>query len=325
MSDWEILTHDAGARFDSGAGLFEVIGREAAACLNRMVTADLSTLQQGEGRSSLLLNDEGAIIARLMLHRFSDRFLIRTAAGSRALVWSQLLSHKRGQVRLRDISQETVRLQVIGPGSAARLEGWISPLPASTGGIVPARAGHLELLLASSEAGRPPGFDLYTRTRDAGALLEVVQTTGIVYLPESESWEVLRIEWGEVEVGREIAPDDTPVEAGLLDLVVEGKGAPFPGEMAVNARRRSGARRRLVSLRVKGSQLPQLGMSLQYQGREVGEIRAATHSPGFGVIAIGAITPPIGTPGTGVMICSQDRQFEAVVDHWPLAAAGQKS
>ncbi len=314
---YEALRTGTASRVVTGAGQFEAVGPDAAACLNRVVPADLSRLVPGLGTRTLLLRDDGAIVARLTLYRFSDRVLVVTDPAQRDVVWQELVARKRGQVRLRDISDDTACLQVRGPATLAVLASRLVPVPAEAGVIVMARYGSTELFAARALPGEPDGIDLYCRARDLTALHATLAEAGVP-VAESAAWELLRIESGLAAVGAEIRDDDTPVEAGLEDLVPEGKGAPFPGEFAVAARRRQGPRKRLVGIRIAGDRLPPVGAEVTVAGLAVGPLRSVAWSPGFGAIGMIAVPTSATAAGTDIQLHADGGTWSAAIARVPF-------
>lgn len=316
---YQMLVEGAAYRVDRDAGQFEVTGPDAAACVNRVVTADLSRLAPGGGTPTLLLRDDGSVLARLALYRFADRILLVSAGETREAVWRDLVAHKRGQVRLRDISAETTFVAVRGPAAATLLAAAIVPLPAEAGAITAARCGGVQLFAAHAMPGGPDGVDCFCRQRDEAALLDALRAAGVAEASD-EAWEMQRIEWGDPAVGVEIDPADTPVEAGLEELVLEGKGAPFPGEFAVAARRRSGPMKRIAGVRILGDSLPPAGANVEVGGLGVGRLRSAVHSPRAGMIGIVALPASAVVPGTPVTISLAGRSWRAEVVRRPFVS-----
>ncbi len=315
-----LLTGTA-CRVIAGAGQFEAVGPDAAACLNRVVPADLSRLVPGLGAPTLLLRDDGAIVARLTLYRFSDRVLVVTDPAQREIVWAELVARKRGQVRLKDISHDAARVQVRGPATLRLLASRLVPVPEESGVIVMARYGATELFAARALPGEPDGVDLYCRSRDL-AVLEATLAEAGVSASDPAAWELLRIESGLAAVGAEIQADDTPVEAGLEELVPEGKGAPFPGEFAVAVRRRQGPRKRLVGIRIAGATLPPVGAEATVAGLAVGPLRSVAHSPRFGPIGMIAVPTSATAAGTEVTLHADGITWQAAIARVPFGAEG---
>jgi glycine cleavage system aminomethyltransferase T len=108
------------------------------------------------------------------------------------------------------------------------------------------------------------------------------------------------------------------VEAGLEALVVQHKGAAFPGEATYAERRRTGPLRKLVGFTVAGSDAPPVGATVHAAGRAVDRVRSIGTSPRFGVIGMSAVPLGADAPGTPLVISSSGQEWQAVVAKTPF-------
>ena len=278
----------AGSWTATALGHFEVTGPDAHAFVNRVATADLSTLAPGRFAHALLLRDDATILDRVTVYRFPDRVMLLVDAGQKEAAWEHIVARKRGNVRLRDISEEVGVVAVRGGAVAAKLSPVLTPFPAEPGDVITARFAGVDVFAARATLDGPDGVDLYCRTRDIESLEWALGRAGVLAVSD-ETWKLLRLEWGMPTVGLEIDPGDTPVEAGLEHLVAEGKGAPFPGETALVARRRAGAIKRLVGFRMDGDMLPPLHARVRVAGHMVDRVRSIDLSPRVGIIGMTSV------------------------------------
>ena len=289
----------------------------AHAFVNRIATADLSVLPPGRFVHSLLLRDDASILDRVTIYRFPERVMLLVDAAQRAAAWEHIVARKRGNLRLRDISADMGVLVVRGPASVARLAPLISPLPDEPGDVVTARLAGIDVFAARATLDGPDGVDLYCRARDLASLQNALLTAGVIPVTDDD-WRISRLEWGVATVGIEIDPGDTPVEAGLEHLVAEGKGAPFPGETALAARRHTGAIKRLVGLHVAGDDMPPLAARVTVAGVMIDRIRSIARSPRVGIIGMTAVPTTADVPGTRLTMMSGERIWSATVVRRPF-------
>ena len=301
-------------------GQFEVTGPDAHAFVNRIVTADISLLAPGHFVHSLLLRDDASILDRVTVYRFPDRLMLLVDAGYREAAWNHIVDRKRGNLRLRDISEDIALVAVRGATAAAQLSRLLAPFPAEPGQVLSARLAGVDVFAARTTRDGPDGLDLYCRTRDRAALESSLIGAGVSAVGD-KAWHLLRLEWGIPTVGVEIDADDTPVEVGLEQLVAEGKGAPFPGETALAARRRAGAIMRLVGFRVPGDDVPPVGASVRVAGLMVGRVRSVMKSPRAGVIGMTAVPTTADIPGTALVIEDGERRWTAEVTRRPFVGS----
>ncbi|PKM06284.1 MAG: hypothetical protein CVV17_02385, partial [Gammaproteobacteria bacterium HGW-Gammaproteobacteria-7] len=232
--EYRALTTDAAVWIADGFGQFEVTGPDAHAFVNRVTTADLSVLPPGRFAHALLLHDDASILGRVTIYRFPDRTMLLVDRAARTAAWNDIVARKRGNLRLRDISEDIGLAAVRGPRAVERLEAVLAPLPAQPGDVTNSRCGGVDVFAARASSDGADGVDLYCRRRDLPAVRATLEQQGIPVVSDAV-WALHRLEWGSPAIGVEIDPDDTPVEAGLEALVVQGKGAPYPGEVAYAA------------------------------------------------------------------------------------------
>lgn len=318
-SQYRALTASAASWTAPGLGQFEVTGVDAHALVHRITTADISLLPPGRFVHALFLRDDASILGRVTIYRFPEQLMLLVDAAQREAVWEYLVARKRGNVRLRDISDDVAVVAVRGPASVIRLARLLEPMPTEGGDVVSARLAGVDLFAARTTLDGPEGFDFYCRLRDRGSLEATLRSAAVVSA-EEPAWQLFRAEWGVARVGIEIDAEDTPVEAGLESLVAEGKGAPFPGETALVSRRRTGAIKRLAGLTIRGHDLPPVGATVRVGGHLVDRVRSVIESPRVGIIGITALPTSTEAIGTPLVIEADGRSWTAEVARRPFVS-----
>lgn len=321
LAQYRALTGSAGSWNAPGLGQYEVTGADAHAWLHRLTTADISLLPPGRFVHTLLLGDDASIISRVTIYRFPDQLMLLVDTAQREAVWEHLVARKRGNVRLRDISDTVCVITVRGPAAATRLSRLLEPMPAEGGDVIPARLAGVDLFAARATLDGPEGFDFYCRVRDRASLESALAGAAVVPVDEA-AWQLFRAEWGVARVGVEIDREDTPVEAGLEGLVAEGKGAPFPGETALASRRRTGAIKRLVGFTVRGHDLPPVGAEVRVGGHLADRVRSVLESPRVGIIGMTALPTSADAVGTPLLIEADGKSWTAEVARRPFVSRG---
>ena len=266
---------------------------------------------------SLLLRDDASILDRVTIYRFPERVMLLVDAEQRAAAWEHIVDRKRGNLRLRDISDDMAVIAVRGPTTLLRLSPLMSRVPDEPGDVINARFAGIDVFAARATTDGPEGVDFYTRARDRDALEKALRQAGVAPVTD-EDWRLCRLEWGVASVGIEIDPGDTPLEAGIERLVAEGKGAPFPGETALAARRRTGAIKRLVGFHLSGDEVPPLAARVSVAGVMVDRIRSVARSPRVGVIGMTAVPTSADAPGTPLTLVCGHSTWSATVMRLPF-------
>jgi 4-methylaminobutanoate oxidase (formaldehyde-forming) len=141
------------------------------------------------------------------------------------------------------------------------------------------------------------GWELYVPTETAAGVYdelmggEVAAADAGYYAIES-----LRLEKGYRAFGRELTPDHSPVEAGLLFACKLGSDVDFLGRTALEAARAAGPRRRLVSFVVEDPE-PMLwgGELVLRDGAAVGQVTSAAWGATVGAcVGLAYVAAPEG-------------------------------
>jgi glycine cleavage system aminomethyltransferase T len=319
LTQYRALTGGAASWTAPGLGQFELTGSDAHALIHRLTTADITKLPPGRFVHALLLRDDATILGRVTIYRFPDQLMLLVDAAQKEAAWEFLVARKRGTVRMRDISDDVCVVTVRGPASAMRLSRLLEPMPTEGGDVVGARLAGVDLFAARATLDGPEGFDFFCRQRDRASLESALKGAAVEPVGE-EAWQLFRAEWGTARVGHEIDAEETPVEAGLEALVAEGKGAPFPGETALAARRRTGAMKRLAGFAVHGLDMPPVGAAVRVGGHLVDRVRSVVRSPRVGIIGMTALPTSTEAAGTALTIEADGRSWTADVVRRPFVS-----
>ena len=111
---------------------------------------------------------------------------------------------------------------------------------------------------------------------------------------------ILRTEAGIPWYGAELNEQTLPPEAGLEQRAISyTKGCYLGQEIVERIRSRGHVNRKLVGLVLGGASLPAAGAKLRRDGKEVGHVTTAVHSPTLGrAIALGYVRREHLEPGT---------------------------
>ena len=305
----ELAEHAAVRR---AAGLFDlchmgkilVLGPEAPAALDAALLGELSTVDVGRARYTLLLNPEGGIIDDLVVYRTgADRFLVVANAGNRVEVAAALRDRAVGfAAEVQDETDDIGLIALQGPIALEVLleidgfaldetdrteEAFRALLPTVRNYRFLAAwwNGHPVLVARTGYTGEP-GYELYAAPGLLGrlwsTLLETGAGSGVVPVGLAAR-DTLRLEAGMPLYGHELTGLTLPQQAGLGRLIKAGKSADYVGRDAVTAPD-AGAGRTLVGLISAGRRAGRAGYRVLAGDREVG------------VVTSGALSPTLGHP-----------------------------
>ena len=286
-----LRVRESAGLFDLGhMGRLRLSGPGALAWLQRILTNDISALEVGDARYSLICREDGGVIDDAAVYRLPDEWLLVVNASNRARVLDWLDTHRNDDdAGLVDASSEWSMIAVQGPESVAIAsplfenpsQAWddlryYRILQATIDGtpVQVARTGYtgedgLEVYLPNAEA-----VTLWRRLLEVGG--EKIAPIGL------GARDTLRLEAGMPLYGQEIDETTSPFDAGLGFAVKLGKTPPFVGQERLREIRESGPTQRLCGFRVDGKRVARTGMTIFAGDEEVGRITSGAPSPSLG-------------------------------------------
>jgi tRNA-modifying protein YgfZ len=207
----------------SAAGRLAVQGADAAAYLDAHLTVGVRDLAPGHGRLGALLSPKGTLLGLVRVLRGPRAFHLDCDRAALDGVFRALYFGKVGwDVKLGKRTLQLAELAVRGPATV-RLDPHEHRLLRIAGRTVLA-------------IGTRDGVDLRFPAGHTGALLDALALP----LGSAHDWDVLRIEAGEPEFGRDVDARTLPHEAGLVPGLVQLAKGLYPGLQTVLRQERSG-------------------------------------------------------------------------------------
>jgi 4-methylaminobutanoate oxidase (formaldehyde-forming) len=283
----QVACRTAVAVFDQTSfSKYVVAGPSALAALQWICAADVD-VPVGDCVYTPFLNARGSYEADLTVTRTGpDEFLLVSSSATTVRDLDWIRRHGRG-VRGSDVTESYAVLGVMGPRSRELLAS-LTPADLSEEGFPFATSREIWLAGTTVRATRMTyvgelGWELMVPVAEATDVYDAIDAAGSSYGLVDAGYsaiESLRLEKGYRAFGRDLTPDLTPVEAGLVFATALAGSQEFLGREALSAHRAAlaggGARRRVVSLRVESPE-PMLwgGELLLLDGAPVGQVTSA--------------------------------------------------
>jgi folate-binding protein YgfZ len=303
-------------------GVIEVSGADRVRWLDGMISADVKSVQPGDGAWGLLLTRQGRVVADLHVLVRADSFWLELERAGVATVLERLSAYViADDVTLKDRSDDFARFALEGPHAAERL--------AAASGEPRALAAHawrevaiagVRVTVAAYGFTGQPAFQLFAPVAAAGPVEAALLAAGAEAAP-ADVLECLRVEAGTPRLGRELDESVLPAEAGLDDAISITKGCYTGQEVVTRMRTRGRAAHRLVGLRFEGGRLPERGAPIEAEGGRIGQVTSAVRSPGLGAIGLGFVRAELALPGARVHVAGAPAQIAAL----PMRAPGERS
>jgi 4-methylaminobutanoate oxidase (formaldehyde-forming) len=264
-------------------------GPDAAAALGRLAANDVA-VPVGRTVYTPLLNARGGYESDLTISRVGPQswFLV-TGSGQRVRDADWIRRHlpPGARVTLHDETEAWATLGLMGPGSRAALARVCADGLAGAafpyGAVRDLRVAGVGVRAIRLSYAGELGWELYVPVAEAGRVWDALMMDGNVTPAGYYALDALRIEKGYRAWGRELTPDDTPLEAGLGFTVRLDKPGGFVGREALVAQQARGLTRRLLLFALGDPEVVPWGDEpIHRDGRLVGTLTSAAHGHTLG-------------------------------------------
>ena len=303
ISEEHLATRTAAALFDvSHMGRFSIVGPDAAAWLDSLLTRRVVDLRTGRIRYSLVTTDEGGTLDDVLVYRLPfaehqpEGYGLVVNASNRDKIWQWMQRHAAPSgTRCDDLTRQTAMIAVQGPQARALVidvmqrpdfadlktyTGWAGTKPLLESQTSP---GGREVHWVCSRTGYTgeDGFELIVPAECAAqvwrVLLDAGQAAG-VRAAGLGARDTLRLEAGMPLYGHELDEQINPIQAGLA-FAVNLNERDFHGRDALLAATKKDWPKR-VGLVLEGRRVArEKARVLNVDEQDVGTVTSGTFSP----------------------------------------------
>ena len=325
-----LWTRDHAGLFDvSHMGQLLVSGEGAAGALEALLPGDISALNPGRQRYSLLLDETGGILDDLMVTNRGDHFYLVVNGATKWDDIAHLREYLPDEITLNLLDEHGL-LALQGPDAAASL-GALGLHPAFDGmpevvdlKFMQAAAYHWgEVPLGVSRSGYTgeDGYEISVRAADIEALAEALCALPQVKPIGLGARDSLRLEAGLPLYGHDLSPETDPVSAGLAFAISKRRRTEggFLGAEPVLAALEGGTATRRVGLALEGRQAAREGALVFAGEEEVGRVTSGGFSPSLNhPIAMAYVNAAPAADGTALTIEVRGKRLPARVVPMPF-------
>ncbi|MFN3678164.1 glycine cleavage system aminomethyltransferase GcvT [Thermosynechococcus sp.] len=298
----------------SHMGKFLLRGSAAIAALQERVPTNLSRLQPGQAKYTVLLNESGGIVDDVILYIGDDQVRCIGNAATTAKDWAWFQKYLPSSVEFIDESATQVLIALQGPAATATLT---SLCDRPLGEIKAYRHAQVNLLgqpawIARTGYTGEDGWEILLPPELGQQLWQTLLACGVTPCGLGAR-DTLRLEAAMLLYGQDMDEQTTPLEAGL-DWLIDWQKPDFVGRAALLAQKQQGIERQLVGLELLGKGIARHGYPIYAGAQVVGEVTSGTLSPTLGkAIALGYVFPEFAHMGRELAVQVRDRQVAAVV------------
>lgn len=263
-----------------GRGKIVVRGEDRARLLHALTTNQIAELQPGEGCYAFFLNAQGRILGDVHVFCMPDHFLLDTEPETRDKLYTHIERFIiADDVTLEDVTRRTATLGLDGPNAAQVLSAAGAPAP---------KAPYSHLAWGTATVARVSctggeGFLLFVPAAKRQMLVRRLESAGARAAGQGAA-RIVRMENGRPRYGEDFSEANLPHETQLLHGVHFNKGCYLGQEIVERVRSRGHVNRLLVRLGIDGGTPPAGGAKVLADGKEIGEITSAAHSPALGKV-----------------------------------------
>jgi aminomethyltransferase len=324
FAGWEMPVQYEGIKAEHNAvrnrvGLFDVShmgeavfrGPDAEEAVQRLVTRDVSRLEEGQAGYSAVCYEDGGTVDDVIVYKRPEDFLVVVNASNRGKDLEHFSKNAEDlDVKIADESDDWALLALQGPEAADLLQNLTD---ADLSDLRPFRfvegevAGAKTLISRTGYTGED-GFELYLAPGDAPRVWRELLGSGATPAGLGAR-DTLRLEAGMCLYGNELDPETTPLEAGIGFAVHLDKEREFIGQEALRIEKEEGLRKKLVGFEVGGRGIARHDYPVRVEDQTVGRVTSGTLSPTLGkAIGLALVSPEV-----------EDR-FEVVIRDRPVEA-----
>ena len=310
----------------------------AAKALEKLVPADIQSLEPGQQRYSQFLNEDGGIMDDLMISRLgfeghTHKLYLVVNAGCKDQDYAHLASHMPDNVSL-DILDDGMSLIALQGPKAADVLGALNPkvkdLTFMTHTDLPLGETIADCWVHVSRSGYTgeDGYEIAVKNADAEWLVDQLLAHDDVEPIGLGARDSLRMEAGLCLYGHDIDTTVSPIEAGLIWSIQKHRrrGCDYLGAARVEADLANKQSKRLVGILPEGRAPAREHTEIQdMDGNTIGEITSGGFGPTVGgPVAMGYVARSHFKAGTPLNLIVRGKARPAKVVKMPFAPHNYK-
>jgi len=259
-------------------GRIKVGDRDRLRFLHNQSTNDFESLKSGQGCDTVFVTSTARTIDLASAYVTDDAVLLLVSPNRREYLmqWLDKYIFFADKVELKDLSDETVALSVIGSQSDAVVEklGGSEIIGKSYGShiSIPNLDG-TENIIAVGSGLASPGYTLIFNTNYKEEIYSKIIEAGAAEISDN-NWEMLRILQGRPEPESELTDDYNPLEVGLWQTVSFDKGCYIGQETIARLNTYKGVKQNLWGIRLNAA--VETGTIITAGNEKVGKLTSCT-------------------------------------------------
>jgi len=286
MAEHRAVRGAAGLFDVSHMGEIRVAGPGSAEAVQRLVTNDVSKLEDGQILYTVACYENGCAVDDLLVYRRGpEEWLLVVNAANLDKDYAWVEKNVQGPT-VENLSEGTSQIALQGPASREILAAARPDLAEALAGLpfyqfLETKWEGLDAIVSRTGYTGELGYEIYLPNEGAvsaaRSLMEAGAAKGLVPAGLGAR-DTLRFEASYCLYGNELDEDTDPYEAGLSWLIKPDAG-DFLGREALLERKADPEARRLIGFRLPGRKIARQGFAVLHGDEEVGKVTSGTFSP----------------------------------------------
>ncbi len=303
-AEYRALREGAGVVDAWWRGRMLVTGSDRVDFLQGMLSNDVKRLVAGTGCPTLLLSEQGRVVADLVALAMPEAFALDgVGAGVEAarIALERYVVADDVEFAAPEPAEHTFML--LGPAASAVLERLGLPAPSEPFAHATVGEGGAAVQVVRVQTPGGDAFHVHVAVAAAAEWWLRCLDAGAAAAVGSEAYDAARIEDGVPWFGRDVQSDTLALEAPYDSLISFRKGCYLGQEVMERVTARGHVNRKLVGLALAGAVVPASGARVYAGEREVGWVTSAAWSWRFAApLALAYVRREHLTPGTTLTV-----------------------
>jgi folate-binding protein YgfZ len=291
-------------------GVLSLTGGDRHRFLHNQTTQSFNQRPPGTGADTVFVTATARTLDLVTAYVTEVALILLTSPGQdeALMVWMDRYIFPADQVRLENLSGQTLAFTLVGPTSGAVLaQLGVDPQPTAMDGdhrLVQATVGECRLAVGTGLG--LPGYTLLAPAAIAAPLWTQLCQAGAVPAGE-QVWDQWRVQQGRPAPEKELGADYNPLEAGLWQTISFDKGCYIGQETIARLNTYQGVKQQLWGLRLSAPVA--CGSPLTLAGERVGVVTSVVDGP-EGAIGLGYVRTKAG--GAGLVVQADDATVQLI-------------
>lgn len=268
----------------SHMGEFFVTGPDALPFLQRLTCNNVARLADGQVHYSGLMYPEGTFVDDLLVYRFNEnKFMLCVNAANRPKDLEWILSHRQGDVEVKDRSDEYTQIAIQGPKALATLQPLVDVNldEIKYYWFVEGKVDGVDAIISRTGYTGEDGFEIYLANGPAPRIWKRLLETGRPHEVKPcglAARNTLRLEAKMALYGNDIDGTTNVLEADL-GWICKLKKGEFIGRDTLLEVKEKGLTRKLVGFVMTGRGIAREHYPVHIDGKKVSEVSSGSYAP----------------------------------------------